>query len=134
MGALAYKRLKKAAGIPALVNGYAHFLPFPAHSFHQVVATFPSEYIYDPAAVGEIYRILTPGGSLILLPLAWITGRRPLEKLAAWLFHSTGQAPAWDQKILAPFHQAGFLVHVERQVRKSSIVLIIKATKPLFVS
>jgi ubiquinone/menaquinone biosynthesis C-methylase UbiE len=131
MGGLAFKRIKRTGKIPVLVNGYAHQLPFPDHSFHQVAATFPSEYIYDLAALHEINRVLIPGGSLIILPLAWITGKRLQERLAAWLFHFTGQAPEWDDRIIDPFLKVGFIVDIEQQVRPSSVVLVIRAGKPI---
>jgi ubiquinone/menaquinone biosynthesis C-methylase UbiE len=130
MSSLAYKRVKRTGRVPKLVNGYAQHLPFPDHSFHQVAATFPSEYIYHPDALHEIYRVLVPGGSLIVLPLAWITGMYLHERLAAWLFHFTGQAPVWDDRIIDPFLKAGFRVDVERQVLPSSVVLVIRAVKP----
>jgi ubiquinone/menaquinone biosynthesis C-methylase UbiE len=131
MSALAYKRIKRSKKNPLLVNGYAHLLPFSSHSFHQVAATFPSEYIYDPTALREIFRVLTPGGSLVILPLAWITGKRLHERLAARLFQFTGQAPKWDDRIIEPFRKVGFIVAVDQQVRPSSMILVIRAVKPV---
>ncbi|MBN2501330.1 MAG: class I SAM-dependent methyltransferase, partial [Anaerolineales bacterium] len=62
MGRIASRRLRRA-GLPvSLVNGVAQSQPFPAQTFQQVVATFPSEYIVDPLTLAEIYRILAPGG------------------------------------------------------------------------
>ena len=74
--------------------GVVQVLPFPDASFDTVVSTFPTEYIYDRAALAEIGRVLRPSGRLIvvlgaallptrapLLPLVWlhdlVYGRRP---------------------------------------------------------
>jgi SAM-dependent methyltransferase len=48
----------------------AQALPFPEARFDTVVATFPSEYILDPATHQEIHRVLAPGGRLVIVPSA----------------------------------------------------------------
>lgn len=59
---------KRQFGSPGLViQGSAQQLPFAAGSFDTVVSTFPSEYIYDPATIAEIERVLRPGGRLIVI-------------------------------------------------------------------
>jgi len=61
-----------------------------------VAATFPSEYIFEPQTLAEIRRVLRPGGKLVIIPSAWITGQGWLEQLAAELFRVTGQAGRWN--------------------------------------
>ena len=48
-------------------QGSAQRLPFAGASFDTVVSTFPTEYIYDPAALAEIARVLRPGGRLVVV-------------------------------------------------------------------
>lgn len=79
-----------------LSNGYAQNLPFPADCFDRVVATFPSEYIFEAQTLREIRRVLRPGGELVIIPSAWITGKGLSERLAAGLFQVTGQAGALE--------------------------------------
>jgi ubiquinone/menaquinone biosynthesis C-methylase UbiE len=110
-----------------LVNGYAQLLPFSNSTFDNVVATFPTNYIENPLTLAEIYRVLIPGSSLIMLPTAWITGNSWCDRLAAWLFKITGQTPEWDEK-------AGFSLQVKQHNLGSSVVLIILAYKPLTLS
>ena len=108
MGLIAYKRLFKENAIPKLVNGYAQTLPFHDQSFHQIVATFPSEFILNPNSISEAYRVLKPGGKLVILPVAWITGSSWILRAAAWLFDITNQAIPWHDDHLFSFQQARF--------------------------
>ena len=137
MSRQAARRLRKqfAAGAlpggpPALVCAKAPDLPFAASSFDQVVATFPSEYIFLPVTLLEINRLLRAGGSLIVLPYAWITSHRWLDRLAAGLFRVTGQAPDWDKRVLIPFTRAGFNAVAQAVDLDGSQVMLIVAKKP----
>jgi ubiquinone/menaquinone biosynthesis C-methylase UbiE len=134
MSSLALIRQRKAGFFPLNVNGYAQYMPFSTRTFDQVVATFPSEFIWDPTTLAEIHRVLKPTGSLIVLPVAWISGRSLPDTAAKVLFRLTGQAPAPDnpsffQTLTGRLHEAGFAVQTERKTLPSSVVLHIKATK-----
>lgn len=133
MGFLAKRRVQRAALQPRLVRGWAQWLPFPSASFHQVVSTFPSEYIFDPRTLSEVSRVLRPGGCLVVIPVAWLTGESWLERLIASLVHIAGQTPEWDEQNLAPFTQVGFTASVERREMASSqlIVIIARKDRPL---
>lgn len=131
MSCLAFKRVGGCSVSVRLVNGYAQFLPFKSDSFSQVVATFPTEYITNHQTLSEIWRILVPGGSLVILPTAWITGPDTLERLAAWLFKVTRQAPQWDEhQATHLFETAGFTFKTQFIKENGSLVLILLATKP----
>jgi ubiquinone/menaquinone biosynthesis C-methylase UbiE len=130
MGKMAYRKLRRKGLAPALVNGAAQKLPFGNETFDQVVATFPTDYIVHPDTVSEIKRILVPGGKMVVLPLAWITGKRLPERAAAGLFQITGQAPEWDERAIKPVQEAGFEVKVEWIHQKSSMLVLILAKKP----
>ena len=130
MGRLAERNIVRCGMVFRLVNGYAQCLPFSNNSFETVVATFPTEFIMDINTLQDIQRVLVPGGELLVLPVAWITGKRWFEKAAAGLFQITGQAPEWEERALEPARQAGFLTEVEKHKVKSSQVLIVHAVKP----
>ena len=129
----ARRRLRKLGFSPNLTRGHAQYLSFPIASFNSVVATFPAEYIFEPQAINEIRRVLIPGGRLVVLPMAWIIGSKPLERLAAGLFRVTGEAVALERIIPAVegrLAAGGFQVRHETVEFPGSKVLVVVAEKP----
>lgn len=142
------RRKLTQAGFPVrLVNSKSQALPFFDDTFATIVATFPTEYIVDPKTLKEIWRILMPGGLLVVLPLAWITGTSLFERWAAWLFQLTKQSPRkaplrseandldcfFDRSgrsLLQRFQENGFLTDVQVVSLSSSELMIILAEKP----
>lgn len=121
-------RLRKKNLTPRLSRGLAQALPFPTGAFDSVVATFPTQYIVDPATLTEIYRVLRPGGRLVVLFSAWITGKSAPEKALALLFRTTGQSPSVTDvgtPNLLPFRQ----VEVKIVEPKGSRLLFVIAEK-----
>lgn len=121
-------------GLGRLTRGLAQSLPFPAGTFDTVISTFPAEYIFDPRALSDVYRVLNNGGRLIVLPAAWIVGKNLPDQFSSWLFRVTGQAPADPidiirERIKPPFENAGFKIEVQNTEVRSSIVLIVIASK-----
>src|SRR5258706_12807134 len=86
MGKMAFSRLLHAGLPTALSRGYAQFLPFELGCFEDVVATFPTEYIFDVRTLAEVRRVLRPGGKLIVMPMAWIGGKKNTKPATAPLF------------------------------------------------
>lgn len=130
MGRQAYRRLRNGDKYPAIINGYAQHIPFSSSSFHQVVATFPPEFILDPNTINEVFRVLIPGGTLVVIPMAWITGNLLIERIAAWLFSVTGQTQEWNEGFSSPYLRAGFIIQVERLSQNSSEIIFVRAQKP----
>ncbi len=97
--AIGYAR-KRAAANCSFVLGVAQDLPWPDGSFDVVASTLATHHIPDAArqdAFGEMYRVLRPGGALLVAdfrpsgrrhsPHSWVTASRhgsavPLEDLA----------------------------------------------------
>ena len=129
----ARRRLRKKRVTFRLSRGYAQNIPFASMVFDSVVATFPADYIFDPQTLFEIQRVLVLSGRLIILPMAWVTGTRPVERLAAWLFRISGEAPGKPGPVSAAikdrFSYSGFKVWSEIVERKGSQVLVIVAEK-----
>lgn len=135
MGRICVKRIRKENLIPKLTNGNAQRLPFANNSFHHVVATFPDEFILARETIADVYRILSPGGKLIIAPTAWITGKSILHRAAAWLFKITGQSGDFDKGScyggLVDFENIGFNTETILMDLSNSRVLHVIATKPL---
>lgn len=125
MGHLATRRLRAAKHAPLLVRADGRRLPFRASAFQHIVATFPTEYIVQASTLAEARRTLAATGSLLLLPVAWITGRNLLERLAAGLFRITSQAGEWDGRFSALIRQAGFDVEEKRVALPGSEVMLL---------
>ena len=130
MGRLAHRRLRGARLPVRLTRGLAQNLPFPAETFDSLVATFPSEYIFDPRTLVEARRVLKVGGRFIVLPAGW-----PKNPLLGWLYRVTGESPAEAREVVKqkwsqPFVRAGFETETRILEVKSGTLLIILATKP----
>jgi len=118
--------------VPALVRGRAEQLPFQNGYFSTLVATFPTPYIIHPSTVAEAWRVLVPGGRLLILASACITGRSLLARLAAWLFRVTGQVPPQELPLALwqePLHAAGFQTELLWLDSAGARLLLVRATK-----
>jgi ubiquinone/menaquinone biosynthesis C-methylase UbiE len=49
------------------VRACAQALPFHAGSFDSVVSTFPTEFIFDPATLKEMARVMGQGGTVVVV-------------------------------------------------------------------
>lgn len=132
MGRQARRRLRRLKYPVRLINGYAQLLPFPGNCFDRVAATFPSEYLFEAQTLREIRRVLRPGGRLVVIPSAWITGQGWLERLAAGLFRLTGQGGAIETVLPGMkrrIAESGFEVRHELVQAEGSQVLVIIGEK-----
>ncbi|MHC1785005.1 MAG: class I SAM-dependent methyltransferase [Anaerolineaceae bacterium] len=127
MSGLARKRLN---GLPfRLIRADARRLPLQSESIPTIVATFPSEYIFQTETLSEIARTLTPTGKAVILLAAWPGGSSLLEKAAQLLFRITGESPpentdyaAYSQKL----DDIGFKSEITfRDCQKTRLLLII---------
>jgi ubiquinone/menaquinone biosynthesis C-methylase UbiE len=129
MAHIAHERLLRKGIKSKVINGYAQSMPFSSSVFDQVVATFPSEYIADPQALSEINRILKPGGMLLIIPFAWLTGKHWYERALSGLLKVPQRSSDWETRFLQPFFDAGFTCSLTEINFISSALLIIQAVK-----
>jgi SAM-dependent methyltransferase len=117
-----------------LIRSIGQYLPFPDGSFDSLVATFPASYIFDQDTLEEAYRVLNPGGRFVILPGASILGRSFMDRVMALLFRITGETPPNLSEVLhkrskGPLSKTGFTVEFHELEIRSSMVLILVATK-----
>jgi len=105
MARLAHRRLQRQHLAGVLCQAKAQKLPFPDHHFSNIVATFPTEYIFQPATLQEITRLLQPHGRLVVVLEGQLRGPWPIQPFLVWLYKITGQhepqpIPTWSSATL----------------------------------
>jgi ubiquinone/menaquinone biosynthesis C-methylase UbiE len=130
MSRQAANRLTRAGLARPLVRGRAQSLPFASEAFQGVISTFPSSYILDPQTESEVWRVLRPGGSFIVLPGAYVTGRSLPDRFAAWLNRRAGQAEELPEGWREAFEGQGFQATLDRVQTERAQILCITAVKP----
>jgi len=129
MSRLTGRRLRREGWPGRIARASAFRLPFATRSFAAVVSTFPTEYILDPRTVHEVARILAPGGLMVVIPVAAITGLGIFDRSAGWLNRVTGQSDAAGERWTAPWREGPFDVEVEQVVLPRSRVWRIRARR-----
>jgi ubiquinone/menaquinone biosynthesis C-methylase UbiE len=138
MGRQASRRIKRAKASVALVRGQAQALPLADTTFDCALSTFPTEFFAEPATIGAIYRVLCPGGRLVVVPQAQLTGGGSLTRFIEWLYAISGQRPrqqagkhaGYWQVIQDRFKATGFMITFSVVQLESSEVTVVVAEKP----
>lgn|SRR5690606_2931033 len=129
MGRIARRKLVKH-GMPArLVRADAAHVPLPGESVRAIVSTFPTDFILRPDVLAEAYRVLEPGGRLVVVLNGVLKLKSTPARALEWLYRATGQREPWPVSATGVFEAAGF--HVERRVEElpNSAVLLLVARK-----
>ena len=122
MSEMARRRLQRSDLSPGLARANALHLPFPQQSFDAVVATFPAEYLADPAAWGAFKRVLAPGGRILVLLGANPLGRSPLHLFSRVLFRVTGQQAIGAEDLIRQRLEAGIRdLGIELEIRLADV-------------
>jgi len=120
---IASRKLQRRGLAVSLCRGRAQMLPFAHQTFDTIVATFPTEFIYDPVSLDEMNRVLRPSGTLVIVPGAYF--HNPLARFfVEWLYLITGQRGS-----ARLFDGTGMSVRYEEDRDKISAVQVIVVTK-----
>lgn len=113
---LKYSRKHLPADTCQLIRGVGQNVPVKTGTFQSVSATFPAPYIFETATLNEIRRILRPGGKLIILLTADVTGTSLHERLIRWFYGLFGfgyASGSFQEYLQKPLRECGFMGHME---------------------
>lgn len=130
---LAQNRIRKAGYFPRIARANAEDSPFRNEQFATIIATFPAPYLFSTAAANEIYRLLQPGGCLVVLLSAQMNGGNLAEKALHVLFRWTGQLPSDSlikERFFPVYDDAGLRCTIRHQKSGSDDLLVLFMTKP----
>ena len=129
MGNIASRKLRRNQIIPKFARGYGQALPFADAVFPAVVCTFPTPFIIEPATLRELWRVLQPGGKLVVVLSGFLTGKSLTESAIEWLYSVTGQRDGDVDAFLQPFTAVGFRAEVVQEACKGSVAILVVAEK-----
>ncbi len=130
MGRITRRKLTRQGVRVRLVRGDAQALPFADGDFPAIVCTFPTPFILQPDTLAEVYRVLQPGGRLVVVPSGMLTGRTPTEGFIEWLYEITGQRDGSMNTFVDAFEAAGFQAELHYVPCPQSVAVVVVARKP----
>jgi ubiquinone/menaquinone biosynthesis C-methylase UbiE len=129
MGHLARRKLRRAGIVPLLVRARGQAIPFPALSFSTVVSTFPTEFIMDRGTLAEVFRVLRPGGRLVVVVSGVLTRGGAARDVLELAYRATGQRAPWPVNVEQRLAEAGFRSAFVSEALERSTVLLVVADK-----
>lgn len=132
MLAAASRRAEQGAGqgdsCALLVGGMAQVTPFASGSFDAVLATFPAPYIAETTTLGEIARVLRPGGRLVVGGL-WVIPASPLLRALPLLYGT--QATSLHTHLVASLELLGLRAEfVEMNLEGDRVGVLVAHKEP----
>jgi ubiquinone/menaquinone biosynthesis C-methylase UbiE len=112
-----------------LLRALSEALPLATNSVDTIVATFPSEYIFQPETLRACRQVLRPGGRLVVLLGVRVGGNGLVDRMLRILYKATGQGtPDLDvlEKSLAGLSRYGFKATIENlRYQQDSLTVIL---------
>lgn len=131
MGRIASRKLRRRGLKPRFARGQAQALPFADQTFRAVVSTFPTDFIVAPETLHEVYRVLEPGGCLVIVPNGVLTGGGTIRTVLEWLYRVTGQRSGQSGTEATSFFEGyGFTVEQFEVSCPHSVAQVIRLRKP----
>lgn len=129
MARITARRLRRLSQPLTIARADALAIPFPAETFANIVATFPTEYIFVPRTLANIHRLLRPNGQLIIVMQGDLLGFGILSNFIEWLYRITGQRAIAEDVVVATLTAANFTAHWERLVFQGASAQVLIAQK-----
>lgn len=129
MARLASRRLRRQKLPLTLCQAKAQALPFPADHFANVVATFPTDYMLEPASMAEVRRVLRSAGRLVVVFEGQLRGPWPIRSFIDWLYDITGQRSLPPARPLKLLTACNFEAHWETVERDGASARLLIADK-----
>lgn len=109
MNAITHRKLHAQNIQGQLARADVRALPFPSAFFSTLVMTFPPGFIFNPAAMREMHRVLAPQGILVWVDAAELDSETRWGRLINRAFQITGTGVPADARTnaLAAAQQAG---------------------------
>lgn len=130
MGRIASRKLRKKNLPVHLVRGEGQHLPFTDEQFAAIVCTFPTSFITADETLQEMFRVLQPGGSAVIVMSGVLRGQTPLHRFIEWLYTITGQRGDEAIDVQDYFGGAGLVVEAITENCPNSLVYLVRLTKP----
>jgi nitroreductase/ubiquinone/menaquinone biosynthesis C-methylase UbiE len=105
-------------------------LPFADGTFDSLVTTFPDYFILDPAAQGEMARVLVPGGRLVVAEGGYILKDDVWSRFLNWAFRITVSPRTWRETQKLFTHPLFSVERREVQAGWSSVGVIVAVKTP----
>jgi ubiquinone/menaquinone biosynthesis C-methylase UbiE len=130
MARLTARKLRHAQLPGAIIRCQAQALPFPTGTFANAVATFPTNYIFEPETLAEVRRVLADQpdrpGQLVVVVQGRLRGSGIVNRFIDWLYQITGQHETIVEEPLKRFKEAGFAANWEiGRYRQAAATLIV---------
>jgi SAM-dependent methyltransferase len=130
MGRMARGKLRRWGYRGSLLRGRAQRLPFASAQFGAVVSTFPTDFIVDPSTLAETYRVLEPGGRLVVVFGGLLTSGGVGGEALELAYRVTGQRGPWPIDVERRLRDAGFEPRLIQEDLPRSVVLLLVCDKP----
>jgi ubiquinone/menaquinone biosynthesis C-methylase UbiE len=129
MGRLAQEKLWRNECPAPLIRGKAQQLPFADETFAAIVSTFPTDFIVQSTTIYELYRVLEPGGRVIIVPNGVFTGGGIVRSFLEWLYRITGQRSDTQMNAANVFEGYDFTVHAYEEACPRSVAQVVVLQK-----